>query len=84
MFLPKHSIRDGQAARRSRYDNGNFFTIHFDPGRTHFFGDLPYETISKCGTKDLQADVHQVVYFAEEPLLGVNLLKKITRCGIMQ
>lgn len=57
-FIPKHFIRDGADARKKKFDpiTGRYlYMIYFDPGRTNFFGDLPFESTSKCGTKELQS-----------------------------
>ena len=57
-FIPKHFIRGGADARKEKFDpiTGRYlYTIYFDPGRTNFFGHLPFESTSKCGTKELQS-----------------------------
>jgi len=78
MPFPKHCIRDGSAAKTSIYypDADRFYFVYFDPGRTHFFGPLPYHSTSKCGTKELQGRCSSKCIFCGGTSPGCKPIKK--------
>ena len=90
-YLEEHFIRDGPAARRERYDpitrrlltgrrepdTGLYlYSVYFDPGRTHFFGPLPYHSTSKSGTKNLQSRCSSDCILCEGTSTGCKPLLK--------
>jgi len=90
-YLEEHFIRDGHVARREKYDpitgflltgrrepdTGLYhYSIYFDPGRTHFFGFLPYHSTSKSGTKELQSRCSSKCIFCGGTSPGCKPYKK--------